>query len=142
MNVKVFLMLLATHYVGDGGTTKGINENNTVISWHGLLSIHMPGYYHEVIRGVSTIMITYSGWNGKKMHANRNLITGFLKNAMKFRGFIISDWKGIDRITTPPKANYSYSIQEGFLAGIDMVAFLLVFIFQHMLIARQITRKY
>lgn len=36
----------AKHFVGDGGTVKGINENNTVIDRHGLLSIHMPGYYH------------------------------------------------------------------------------------------------
>ncbi|GAB2272553.1 hypothetical protein Dimus_007374 [Dionaea muscipula] len=111
----------AKHYVGDGGTTKGINENNTVIDWHGLLSIHMPGYYNSIIRGVSTVMVSYSSWNGIKMHANRDLVTGFLKNTMKFRGFVISDWQGIDRITTPPHANYSYSIETGIHAGIDMI---------------------
>lgn len=75
----------AKHYVGDGGTTKGINENNTVIDWHGLLSIHMAGYYTSVIKGVSTIMVSYSSWNGIKMHANRELITGMLKNKLRFR---------------------------------------------------------
>lgn len=75
----------AKHYVGDGGTTNGINENNTVIDWHGLLSIHMPGYYTSIIKGVSTIMVSYSSWNGVKMHSNYNLITGFLKNRLKFR---------------------------------------------------------
>lgn len=111
----------AKHYVGDGGTTKGINENNTVISFHGLLSIHMPGYYNSIIRGVSTVMVSYSSWNGIKMHANRNMVTGFLKNTLKFRGFVISDWQGIDRITSPPHANYSYSIEAGIHAGIDMI---------------------
>ncbi|KAJ4970323.1 hypothetical protein NE237_003422 [Protea cynaroides] len=110
----------AKHYVGDGGTTDGINENNTVIDWHGLLSIHMPGYYSSIIKGVSTVMISYSSWNGKKMHANYDLVTGFLKNKLRFRGFVISDWQGIDRITTPPHANYSYSVQAGVHAGIDM----------------------
>ena len=75
----------AKHFVGDGGTTRGINENNTVISRHGLLSIHMPGYYHSIIKGVSTIMVSYSSWNGKKMHSNHELITEFLKNTLKFR---------------------------------------------------------
>lgn len=75
----------AKHYVGDGGTTEGINENNTVIDQHGLLSIHMPGYYNSIISGVSTIMISYSSWNGIKMHANGHLITGFLKNRLRFR---------------------------------------------------------
>ncbi|KAF5471962.1 hypothetical protein F2P56_008719 [Juglans regia] len=111
----------AKHYVGDGGTTNGINENNTVIDRHELLSIHMPGYYNSIIKGVATIMVSYSSWNGIKMHANYDLVTGFLKNTLRFRGFVISDWQGIDRITSPPHANYSYSIQTGIHAGIDMV---------------------
>ncbi|KAL5547323.1 hypothetical protein UlMin_007010 [Ulmus minor] len=111
----------AKHYVGDGGTTEGINENNTVINRHGLLSIHMPAYYNSIIKGVATVMVSYSSWNGKKMHANRDLVTGFLKNTLRFRGFVISDWEGIDRITSPPHANYSYSITTGITAGIDMI---------------------
>ncbi|GLT95377.1 hypothetical protein SLE2022_130620 [Rubroshorea leprosula] len=69
----------AKHYVGDDGTTKGINENNTVIDFHGLLIIHMPGNYNAIIKGVSTIMISFSSVNGVKMHVNHDLITGFLK---------------------------------------------------------------
>ncbi|KAI7982947.1 Beta-glucosidase BoGH3B [Camellia lanceoleosa] len=111
----------AKHFVGDGGTTKGINENNTVIDWHGLLNIHMPAYYNSIIKGVSTIMVSYSSLNGVKMHANYDLVTRFLKDTLKFRGFVISDWAGIDKITTPVKANYTYSVQAGISAGIDMV---------------------
>ncbi|PON67569.1 Glycoside hydrolase [Parasponia andersonii] len=111
----------AKHYVGDGGTIRGINENNTVISRHGLLSIHMPGYYGAIIKGVSTVMVSFSSWNGVKMHANRELVTGFLKNTLRFRGFVISDWQGIDKITPVRHGNYTYSIQAGINAGIDMV---------------------
>ncbi|KAK7300355.1 hypothetical protein RJT34_11199 [Clitoria ternatea] len=111
----------AKHYVGDGGTTRGINENNTVISYNGLLRIHMPAYHDSIIKGVSTVMVSYSSWNGKKMHANTYLVTDYLKNKLKFRGFVISDWLGIDRITSPPHSNYSYSIQAGIRAGIDMI---------------------
>lgn len=118
---KTKVAACAKHYVGDGGTTKGINENNTQISRHGLLSIHMPGYYNSIIKGVSTVMVSYSSWNGVKMHANHDMVTGFLKNILRFRGFVISDWEGIDRITSPPHANYSYSIQAGISAGIDMI---------------------
>ncbi|KAL8095067.1 hypothetical protein AgCh_036508 [Apium graveolens] len=111
----------AKHYVGDGGTTKGINGNNTIISRHKLLSIHMPAYYNAIIKGVATVMVSYSSWNGVKMHANRYLITEFLKNTLQFRGFVISDYAGIDQITTPSHANYTYSIVAGINAGIDMV---------------------
>ncbi|KAG5530583.1 hypothetical protein RHGRI_025518 [Rhododendron griersonianum] len=74
----------AKHYVGDGGTTDGINANNTEISWKGLLSIHMPAYANAVANGVSTVMISFSSWNGVKMHSNRKLITGYLKNTLRF----------------------------------------------------------
>ncbi|KAJ4833864.1 hypothetical protein Tsubulata_035731 [Turnera subulata] len=103
----------AKHFVGDGGTTRGINENNTVIDFHGLMSIHMPGYFSAIIKGVSTVMVSYSSWNGEKMHANRALVTDFLKNTLKFRG--------IDKITSPPHANYTYSVLKGVSAGIDMI---------------------
>ncbi|KAK1365835.1 B-1,4-glucanase [Heracleum sosnowskyi] len=111
----------AKHYVGDGGTTKGINGNNTIISRHKLLSIHMAAYYNAIIKGVATVMVSYSRWNGVKMHANRDLITEFLKNTLHFRGFVITDYAGIDQITTPSHANYTYSIVAGINAGIDMV---------------------
>ncbi|EEF38422.1 hydrolase, hydrolyzing O-glycosyl compounds, putative [Ricinus communis] len=118
---KTKVAACAKHYVGDGGTTRGINENNTVISLNGLLNIHMPAYFNAISKGVATVMVSYSSWNGKKMHANHDLVTGFLKNKLKFRGFMISDWQGIDRITSPPHANYSYSVEAGVGAGIDMV---------------------
>ncbi|KAK1365836.1 Beta-glucosidase bogh3b [Heracleum sosnowskyi] len=111
----------AKHFVGDGGTNKGINENDTLISENGLLRIHMAPYYDAVKKGVATIMVSYSSLNGVKMHANRRLITDFLKNTLNFRGFVISDYQGIDRITTPPHANYTYSIEAGINAGIDMI---------------------
>ncbi|TVU33537.1 hypothetical protein EJB05_25360, partial [Eragrostis curvula] len=111
----------AKHYVGDGGTTNGTNEGNTVATPQELFGIHMPPYYNAVNRGVSTVMISYSSWNGVKMHANHGLITDFLKNKLKFRGFVISDWQGLDRITTPEHADYPLSIKLGVLAGIDMV---------------------
>uniref|UniRef100_A0A6V7QZC7 Glycoside hydrolase family 3 N-terminal domain-containing protein n=1 Tax=Ananas comosus var. bracteatus TaxID=296719 RepID=A0A6V7QZC7_ANACO len=118
---KTKVAACSKHYVGDGGTYMGINENNTIISQHGLLSIHMPPYYNAVIKGVSTVMVSYSSWNGVKMHANHYLVTDFLKNKLRFRGFVISDWQGLDRITSPPHADYPYSIKLGILAGIDMV---------------------
>ncbi|KAI3906164.1 hypothetical protein MKW92_007906 [Papaver armeniacum] len=92
----------AKHSVGDG-----------VTDWHGLLSIHMPGYYNSIIKGVSAIMVSYSSWNGEKMHANRDLVINILKDTLNFRGFVISDWQGIDRITSPEGTNYTYSIQAG-----------------------------
>lgn len=55
------------------------------------------------------------------MHVNRHLITDFFKNTLNFIGFVISHYQGIERITTPPHANYTYSIETGINAGIDMI---------------------
>ena len=35
---------------------------------------------------------------------------------------MISDWQGIDKITSPPGANYTYSVEAAINAGIDMVS--------------------
>ncbi|KAB2627169.1 lysosomal beta glucosidase-like [Pyrus ussuriensis x Pyrus communis] len=110
----------AKHFVGDGGTSKGINEYDTVIDQQELLSIHMPAYSDSIIKGVSTVMISYFSWNGKKMHANRDLITDFLRAPLNLR-FCYIRLEGIDRITSPPHSNYTYSVQASVLAGIDMV---------------------
>lgn len=75
----------AKHFVGDGGTHNGINENNTIVNRDGLLSIHMPAYYNSIMKGVATVMVSYSSWNGVKMHANHDLVTGYLKNTLHFR---------------------------------------------------------
>lgn len=81
----------------------------------------MPAYYDSVLKGVSTIMISYSSVNGVRMHGDHELVTNFLKNTVKFRGFVISDWQGIDRITDPPHANYTFSILKSVEAGLDMI---------------------
>lgn len=79
------MVACAKHYVGDGGTHNGINENNTIIDLHGLMSTHMPAYYNSVLKGVSTVMVSYSSWNGVKMHANYDMVTKYLKNKLRFR---------------------------------------------------------
>ncbi|XVE79127.1 hypothetical protein DITRI_Ditri14bG0033100 [Diplodiscus trichospermus] len=90
----------AKHFAGDGGTTRAINENHTVIDRHGLLS-------NSIIKGVATVMVSYPSSNGKKMHAHHD-------------GFVISDFPGIDKTTDPLHSKYTDSAQAGVQAGIDM----------------------
>ena len=71
--------------MGDGGTINGTNEGNTLVSFDELLKIHMPAYNDSVSKGVATVMASFSSWNGVKMHANYALLTGFLKNTLKFK---------------------------------------------------------
>lgn len=76
--------------MADGGTVNGLDENNTIVDSKGLFSIHMPAYYDSVIKGVATVMASYSSLNGDRMHANTHLLTGFLKKRLNFRVRTIS----------------------------------------------------
>ncbi|KAF7833750.1 Lysosomal beta glucosidase [Senna tora] len=111
----------AKHYVGDGGTQKGTNEGNTVISYEGLEKIHMAPYLDCISQGVSTIMASYSSWNGRKLHSDHFLLTEVLKEKLGFKGILISDWEGLDRMCQPPGSDYHNCIMSAINAGIDMV---------------------
>ncbi|KAI3879447.1 hypothetical protein MKX03_014067 [Papaver bracteatum] len=75
----------AKHFVGDGGTDKGINEGNTILSLSDLEKIHMAPYLDCLSQGVSTVMATYSSWNGSKLHSDYYLLTTILKEKMGFQ---------------------------------------------------------
>ncbi|KAG9457643.1 hypothetical protein H6P81_002151 [Aristolochia fimbriata] len=111
----------AKHFAGDGGTEGGVNESNTVASSHDFFSIHIQPYLDAIKMGVSTIMISYSSWNGVKMHANEFMISNVLKNELGFQGMVISDWEGVDRIRNPAGSDYKESVCDAINAGIDMI---------------------
>jgi beta-glucosidase len=54
--------------------------------------------------------------NPIKMHANRQLITGWLKQQQNFRGFVISDWRAIRQLP----GDYTNQVRLSVLAGVDM----------------------
>src|SRR5262249_18551480 len=66
--------------------------------------------------GVGSVMVSFSSWNGVKMHANKHLITEVLKGELGFQGFAISDWAAIDQLST----NYKTAIATAINAGLDM----------------------
>ncbi|KAK9124422.1 hypothetical protein Sjap_014024 [Stephania japonica] len=111
----------AKHFVGDGGTKRGINEGNTLSSFDDLEKIHLVPYLDCISQGVCTIMPSYSSWNGSKMHSDKFLLTNILKDKLGFKGFVISDWEGIDRLSQPHGSDYRYCILASITAGVDMV---------------------
>ncbi|CAH8350778.1 unnamed protein product [Eruca vesicaria subsp. sativa] len=110
----------AKHFVGDGGTDKGINEGNTILSYETLERIHIAPYKKCIAQGVSTVMASYSSWNGDKLHSHHFLLTEVLKQKLGFKGYVVSDWEGLDRLS-PPVSGYRNCIKVAINAGIDMV---------------------
>jgi beta-glucosidase len=106
----------AKHWVGDGGTTNGVDQGNTVLSEAELERTHMAPYLPAIRGGVLTVMASYNSWNGKRCHGHRYLLTDVLKGRMGFSGFIVSDWDGADYLSK----NFAEAVAMAVNAGIDM----------------------
>jgi beta-glucosidase len=111
------VLACAKHFIGDGGTLDGHDEGNTVCDEATLRKLYLPPYRAAVQAGVGSIMVSYSSWNGLKMHANKYLLTDVLKNELGFQGFLVSDWAAIDQISPDYKKDVEISIN----AGLDMI---------------------
>ncbi|KAG2329775.1 hypothetical protein Bca52824_000955 [Brassica carinata] len=83
----------AKHFVGDGGTDKDINEGNTIVSYEELERIHLAPYLKCLAQGVSTVMASYSSWNGSKLHSDYFLLTEVLKQKLGFKVMVPFKYK-------------------------------------------------
>lgn len=107
----------AKHFVADGGTRGGIDRGNSIMSEEALRKIHLAPYWDALEAGTATIMVSFSSFNGEKLHGHKKLITDVLKGEMGFQGFIISDWGGVDEV----HPRYREAIKKSINAGVDMV---------------------
>ena len=107
----------AKHFIGDGGTLRGIDQGNTVLPLDALLDQHGQGYKEAIDAGVLTVMASFNSWNGKKIHGQKELLTDVLKTRMGFKGIVISDWNGIGQV----QGCSNDSCPQAINAGIDMI---------------------
>jgi beta-glucosidase len=107
----------AKHYLGDGGTNDGIDQGNTLCDEQSLYEVHGQGYAEAIEAGVQTVMVSFSSWNGEKMHGHYYLLQKVLKDSMGFDGFVISDWNGHGQLSQ----SSNVSGDEAINAGIDML---------------------
>jgi len=126
------------HFVGDGGTSWGSTRRYDWIQgwWNRdapdrwqldqgdlssdeaiLRAVHLPPYHEAIRAGALSIMISYSSWNGDKLHAHRYLLTDLLKGELAFRGFLVSDWLGVSQLDS----NFEHAVSLAINAGLDMV---------------------
>jgi beta-glucosidase len=112
------------HYIGDGGTTWGtsttgdyqIDQGDMQVDEATLRELYLPPYQAAIDAGAQSIMISFSSWNGTKMHAEKYLITDVLKSELAFAGFVVSDWAGVDQIDRDCYTAFVTAIN----AGVDM----------------------
>ena len=104
------------HWVGDGGTTGGVDQGETTCTEEDLRRLHVAPYMPALRAGALTVMASYNSWNGAKCHGDRWLLTDLLKEELGFEGFVVSDWNGIDQLSD----DYGEAIVQSVNAGMDM----------------------
>jgi beta-glucosidase len=120
----LFTLATPKHYLGDGGTIWGssrtgnymLDQGNMQVSEETIRKLYLPPYRAAVDAGAMSIMASFSSWRGTKMHAQRYLLTDVLKIELDFKGFIVSDWAGIDQIDP----DYYTAVVTAINAGVDM----------------------
>ena len=105
------------HYVGDGGTQGGVDRGDVKLDEPALRAVHMAGYGPSIQAGTATIMASYNSVNGQKMHGHKHLLTDVLVGELGFKGFVISDWKGIEELP----GTFDDQIVASVNAGVDML---------------------
>ncbi|MFC7761769.1 glycoside hydrolase family 3 protein [Catellatospora bangladeshensis] len=115
------VLATAKHYVGDGGTNGGKDQGDAQLSEEELRKVHLPPFQAAVKAGVGSVMISFSSFNGVKLHGHRQLITDVLKGELGFTGFVVSDWNAIDQIDGVRDVFTPEEVSAAVNAGIDMV---------------------
>ena len=112
----------AKHFIAGSEPVNGLNASPMDISDRNLREIFLKPFKKAVESGVYTIMAAHNELNGIPCHMNRYLMTEILREELKFKGFIVSDWMDIERIHTLHKIAKNIK-DASFLsvdAGMDM----------------------
>ncbi len=106
----------AKHFIGDGGTVRGVDQGDNRDSEADLAAIQGAGYPPAIEAGVLSVMASFNSWHGEKVHGHRGLLTDILVQRLGLEGFVVGDWNGHGQVQgcTP------VSCAQSFNAGVDM----------------------
>ncbi|RDS78579.1 1,4-beta-D-glucan glucohydrolase [Alteriqipengyuania lutimaris] len=111
-----YVIASTKHFLADGGTDGGVDQGDSSISEQALRDIHGAPYGPAIAEGVSTVMVSFSSWEGVKMTGNKSLVTDVLKDRMDFGGFVVSDWNAHGQVA----GCTNESCPQALMAGVDM----------------------
>lgn len=110
------------HYMGYSQARTGKDRTPAYISGSELREKCFAPFKACVEAGALTIMVNSGSINGMPVHANRELLTGWLKEDLKWDGMLITDWADINNLYTREHiaADKKEAIRIAINAGIDM----------------------
>ena len=110
------------HFMGYGVPVSGKDRTPSSISRTDLREKHFAPFLASIQAGALSLMVNSGVDNGVPFHANKELLTGWLKEELNWDGMIVTDWADInnlclrDHIAETKKE----AIQIAINAGIDM----------------------
>jgi len=110
------IIATAKHFLGDGGTHGGKDQGDAEMPEAQLRDIFSPPYLPALDAGIQSVMVSFSSWNGVKMHGNRSLLTGVMKDRWNFDGFLVGDWNGHGQVAGCTATDCAAAA----IAGLDM----------------------
>lgn len=91
------LICTAKHFYGHDSPQSGLNIASTSGGNYDLFNIHLKSFKAAVQKaGALSLMSSYVTYDGIPTNANRNIMTGVLRDKWGFKGFVYSDWGAVE----------------------------------------------
>ena len=111
------------HFMGYGVPWTGKDRTPAYISPADLREKHFAPFLAGIQAGALTVMVNSASVNGIPMHANKDILTGWLKEETGWDGVLITDWADINNLYTREMVakDKKDALRIAINAGIDMV---------------------
>lgn len=111
------------HFMGYGVPWTGKDRTPAYISLADLREKHFAPFLAGLQAGALTVMVNSASVNGMPMHANKDILTGWLKEETGWDGVLITDWADINNLYTREMVakDKKDALRIAINAGIDMI---------------------
>ena len=111
------------HFMGYGVPHTGKDRTPAYIALNDLREKYFRPFKECFEAGALTVMVNSASINGVPTHANKTLLTGWVKEGLNWDGVVVTDWADIDNLYTRDHvaADKREAVALGINAGIDMI---------------------
>lgn len=114
------IMSCVKHYALYGAAEAGRDYNTTDMSRVRMFNEYMPPYKAAVDAGVGSVMASFNEVDGVPATANKFLMTDVLRKQWGFKGFVVTDYTGINEMIDHGLGDLQTVSARALSAGIDM----------------------
>lgn len=109
------------HFIGYAALLGGRDYQNTDFSYRDLKERYLPPFQAAVDAGVSSVMCSYTSYDGEPVTMNRRINTDLLREDMQFKGLYMSDWTTLGHaVTEGASRDGRESSRRAMESGLDM----------------------